>query len=63
MIELKVEVTANDPGRRSQETGDIERLMTLYGADLDWDRLQEYYELFGMGDEASQLRARFANAK
>jgi hypothetical protein len=29
---------------------------------LDWDRIQEYYELFGLGGEANNLKERFGNA-
>jgi hypothetical protein len=35
----------NDRERRAQEQIDIERLMALYGHRLDWNRIQEYYEV------------------
>jgi hypothetical protein len=49
----------NDRERRAQEQIDIERLMALYGHRLDWNRIQEYYEVFGLAEEAKKLKARF----
>ncbi|MGE5819725.1 MAG: nucleotidyltransferase family protein [Deltaproteobacteria bacterium] len=62
VIGLKVQAMCNDPTRSAQERADIERLMTHYGKRLDWDRIQEYYELFGLGGEANNLKERFGNA-
>ena len=59
VIGLKVQAMCNDPERRTQEQRDIERLMVLYGRRLDWARIQEYYEVFGLADEAKKLRERF----
>jgi len=30
---------------------------------LDWDRIQEYYELFEMGEEGRKLQERFGHAE
>lgn len=62
VIGLKVQAMANDPRRRIQELGDIERLMDFYGSRLDWERIQEYFALFEMGKEARELRERFGDA-
>lgn len=62
VIGLKVQALCNDPARRAQEQSDIERLMARYGRDLDWQRIQEFYEVFGLADEARSLRARFDHA-
>jgi hypothetical protein len=62
VIGLKVQAMANDPDRRSQEVADIERLAALYGANLDWERIQEFYDLFGLEEEAERLRKRFGHA-
>ena len=59
VIGLKVQAMFNDPERRAQEQNDIERLMAQYGHRLDWDRIQEFYEVFGLSDEAKKLRERF----
>ena len=63
MIGLKVQAMINDPDRRTQEQADIERLMTLYGKRLDWERIKEYYDLFDLGKEAKRLRKRFGHAQ
>ena len=62
VIGLKVQAMVNDPDRRTQELADIERLMTPYGERLDWERIQEYYDLFNRGEEARQLRKRYGHA-
>lgn len=59
IIGLKVQAMSNDPERRHQEQYDIERLMGQYGNRLDWDRIQEFFDVFGIGEEAKKLRERF----
>ena len=59
VIGLKVQAMFNDPERRAQEQNDIERLMAQYGRRLDWDRIEEFYGVFGLADEARKLRERF----
>jgi Uncharacterised nucleotidyltransferase len=59
VIGLKVQAMCNDPSRRAQEQSDIERLMSRYGRQLDWQRIEEFYDVFGLADEAKNLRARF----
>ena len=62
LIGLKVQAMVNDPDRKPQESADIERLMNLFGSKLDWDRIHEYYDVFGLGEEAKRLRERFGRA-
>lgn len=62
VIGLKVQAMVNDPDRKPQELADIERLMGLYASKLDWARIQEFFDLFGLGEEASRLKERFARA-
>ena len=59
VIGLKVQAMVNDPDRKSQEVADIEMLMRIYGAKLDWQRIQDYYNVFGLRAEANRLRKRF----
>lgn len=59
IIGLKVQAIANNPTRRAQEVADIEALATQYGRELDWDRIQQYYDLFELGHDARELRARY----
>lgn len=63
VIGLKVQARVNDSQRLAQETADIEALMSLYGSRLDWNRIQEFYDLFDLGQEAQRLRERFGHAQ
>ena len=63
VIGLKVQAMVNDPDRQTQELADIERLMSFYGKRLDWERVQEYYDLFNLGAEARQFRRRYGHAE
>ena len=63
VIGLKIQAMFNDPERSAQEQNDIERLMALYRRKLDWDRIQEFYEVFGFSEEAKKLRERFDRAE
>lgn len=62
VVGLKVQAMCNDVTRSAQERADIERLMIHYGKRLDWQRVEEYYALFGLAEEAKQLRVRFGDA-
>jgi len=62
VIGLKVQAMVNDPDRKMQEVADIEMLMRLYGTKLDWLRIEEFYDIFGLKKEERQLRKRFAHA-
>ncbi len=63
VIGLKVQAMTNDSARMPQEVADIETLMRLYGSKLDWARIQEYYDIFGVGEEVRRLRERFGRAE
>ena len=63
VIGLKVQAIANNPDRRLQEQADIERLLAAHQDRVDWARIQEYYELFEMGEEARRLKERFGHAQ
>ena len=63
VIGLKVQALANNPLRRLRETTDIEALMEVHGSRLDWRRIQEYYDIFELGEEAKRLRERFGHAQ
>ncbi|MGH7796543.1 MAG: nucleotidyltransferase family protein [Candidatus Binatia bacterium] len=63
VIGLKVQAMSNDPERRPQEQNDIERLMARHGGQLDWNRIQEFYDVFGLSEEAKTLRERFDRAQ
>jgi hypothetical protein len=63
VIGLKIQAMSNDPERSAMEQSDIERLMTVYRQKLDWDRIEEFYEVFGFSEEARKLRERFDRAE
>ena len=62
LIGFKVQAMANNPQRTTKDLSDIEALMAYYGRRLDWTRIQEYFDVFELGDEARKLRARFDHA-
>jgi toxin FitB len=53
-------VGVNGPDRRHKEVADIEMLMD--GAKLDWHRVENFYDTFGLKDEADRLKQRFGDA-
>jgi hypothetical protein len=50
IIGLKVQAMSNDPARQRLEIADIQRIMEQFGHDLDWELLQEYFQLFEKED-------------
>lgn len=62
IIGLKIQAFWSNPLRRTHEAADIEALASIYGARLNWTDIQEYYELFGLGREFTDLRARYDHA-
>ncbi|HWH80365.1 MAG TPA: hypothetical protein VNT76_23455 [Candidatus Binatus sp.] len=62
VIGLKVQAMFNDPARSTQEQNDIARLMAHHGRKLDWERIQEFYDAFDLGEEANKLRDQFDHA-
>jgi hypothetical protein len=63
LIGFKVQAIANDPRRYAKDHVDIEALMEAHGPHLDWERIQEYFDLFEMGREGRKLRERFGHAE
>jgi len=63
VIGFKVQAIANNPVRVTQDLVDIEALMAYYGRKLDWGRIQEYFDLFELGQEAHRLREQFGHAE
>lgn len=53
LIGLKVQSSSNDPSRRRQDLADIERLLAT--AQLDLDRVREYFRLFDREKELDVL--------
>lgn len=63
VIGLKVQAMANDPDRREKEMVDIKTLMGRYRQRLDWDRLTEFFDLFGLRREIEGLKGEFGHAQ
>lgn len=59
VIALKVQAMANDPARKAQDLADVEALLRLHGASVDWARLREFFELFRMSDLLEELEGRY----
>ncbi len=60
LIGLKVQALANDPGRMPFDRYDIEELMRLHGATLDWTLVEDYFTLFERGELFQELRGKYA---
>jgi hypothetical protein len=56
LIGLKVQAINNDPSRTPLDMADIEALMRILGATLNWGRIEGYFELFGMQETFFGLR-------
>jgi len=60
LIGLKVQASSNDPSRRHRDLADIERL--LASADVDRERVREYFRLFDREKELDALLAEAGEA-
>ncbi len=63
LIGLKVQAIANDESRKASELADIETLLALYGARLDWERIDEYFSIFGFEEMAKELRRKYCGSQ
>lgn len=57
IIGLKAQAIANNPERKHRDLADIEEL--LRAAEVDWDSVKQYLELFGMGAYYEELKAKY----
>ena len=57
VIGLKVQAMANAPKRKEREIADIQALV-LANPRIDWKRVHQFYNLFGMDSEFRALRRR-----
>jgi len=58
LIGLKVQAIANKPPRMAIDRADIEGLMQIYGDQLDWQRVADYFALFDMTELYVELKER-----
>jgi hypothetical protein len=59
LIGLKIQALVNDPTRRAGDLADIEALLELHGAQLDWDFLEEYFRLFEQTELLERLQEQY----
>lgn len=59
LIGLKIQALVNDPTRRSGDLADIEALLEIHQAQLDWGLLEEYFQLFEQTDLLRRLKDRY----
>lgn len=62
IIGLKLQALTNDPVRESQEYLDIEAIVERYKANLDWELLEEYFNLFSQKEKFLGLKTKFYEA-
>jgi hypothetical protein len=60
LIGMKIQAIANDPDRAPLDRYDIEELMRLHGATLDWLLVGEYFDLFEMQTLFAELKTKYA---
>lgn len=63
IIGLKIQAAVNDPERLPQEYIDIEAIMERYGKRLNWEVLEEYFELFKQQKRLQELKDKYYNVK
>ena len=56
LVGLKVQALANDPGRERQDLADIDRLAQRFAAEMDWERVREYFALFDRLELYDEIR-------
>ena len=59
LIGLKVQSSSNDPRRMALDRADIESMMVRYAGKLDWERVGDYFQLFGRQSEFNEFKKRF----
>lgn len=63
VVGFKVQAMANNPRRRSRELADIEQLLELYGKNIDWARVEQFFTLFELQEDFRELKGRFGYAQ
>jgi hypothetical protein len=60
LIGMKIQAIANDPARTPLDRYDIEELLRLHGSTLDWQLVEEYFDLFEMQPLFTELKVKYA---
>lgn len=59
LIGLKIQAMVNDPTRRSGDLADIEALLEIHHARLNWELLEEYFRLFEQNNLLQRLQEKY----
>lgn len=59
IIGLKIQAIANNPSRKTTELADIEALIEIHEAKLDWEIIEKYFATFDMQKMADKLRKKY----
>jgi hypothetical protein len=62
LIGLKIQALVNDPTRQDGDLADIKALLAIHGAQLDWDILEEYFQLFEQTELLQLLKGRYGQS-
>lgn len=63
LVGLKVQASVNDPEPATRGWNDIYMLIdesARSGTDLDWELINDYLKLFGLGGKLAELEKRYA---
>lgn len=59
LIGLKIQAIANNESREHLDMYDIEELMRLHGSSMDWQLIEEYFDVFDQQDLFARLKGKF----
>ena len=63
IIGLKLQALSNDKTRENKEYADIEDVINQLGSEMDWEIIEEYFELFHKKDKFIELREKYGSVK
>jgi hypothetical protein len=63
LIGLKLQALTNDPSRQTPDYADIELLLKRFQADVDWQLIAEYFELFGLQTQLRLLEEKYGKTE
>lgn len=61
LIGFKLQGMVSDELRKSQDLSDIESLMSANNKDIDWDMINEYFDLFNCSELFNKLKGKYSN--
>jgi len=61
LIGFKVQALANNASRKVSDMSDIESLLALHAATVDWSLIEEYFALFGLDELCKELRRKYVD--